>query len=191
MRVWAAGCTVMAIIAVVVLVIGERRMGLLTGIALAGFMVLLCVAATVAFNWQGRQVFTEQTGKLESRPFRATRCFQVEEFEDEGSHYFLELEDGSVLYLTGQYLYDYEPVEESDDEPAAPRRFPCTSFTVRTNLHDGYTVDILCDGTALEPEVVAPPFTRADYRGGRVPDDRAIVTDRSYDELKVERLATA
>ncbi len=202
LRVWVAGCAVMLIIAAVVALLGERRLGPLAGIGIGLLMFILVVAATILFNWQGKAVFAarshddyvralEEQGKLELHEFRATRAFQVEEFEDEGSHYFLELDDRSVLYLTGQYLYEYEPMEADEDEPATFRRFPCTSFTVRTNLHDGYTVDLLCEGDVLEPEVVAPPFSRSDHRRGLVPTDRTIITDRSYDELKAERPSTA
>ena len=64
-------------------------------------------------------------------PFQATRAFGVEDYGDEGSHYFLELADGSgILALCGQYLYAYEPITD-DPELNQPRRFPCTSFTVR------------------------------------------------------------
>src|SRR5262245_21050528 len=46
---------------------------------------------------------------LISGDFKARRAFMVDEFEDEGIHYFIELEDNSILFLSGQYLYDYEP----------------------------------------------------------------------------------
>ncbi|MEZ5387371.1 MAG: hypothetical protein R3F13_17815 [Prosthecobacter sp.] len=42
--------------------------------------------------------------------FRACRAFQVEETEDEGSNYFVELEDGRTLFISGQFLYEYEPL---------------------------------------------------------------------------------
>ena len=41
--------------------------------------------------------------------FHARRAFQVEETEDEGSNYFLELANGRVLFISGQMLYEYEP----------------------------------------------------------------------------------
>ena len=60
----------------------------------------------------------EREGLLEEKSFRAIRALQVEEFEDEGDHYFLELDNGAVLFLSGQYLYGYDE----------PRTFPCTEF---------------------------------------------------------------
>ena len=58
------------------------------------------------------------------------RAFGVKEFEDEGLHYFLELTDGRVLVLSGQYLYDYEAISD-DSETNRPRAFPCSEFTLR------------------------------------------------------------
>ena len=49
----------------------------------------------------------------------------MEELEDEGVSYFLELDDGAVLFLSGQYL----------DEDESP--FPCTEFIVRRLPADG------------------------------------------------------
>ena len=50
-----------------------------------------------------------------SERFTASRAFAVEEFEDEGSHYFVDLTDNRVLFLSGQYLYDYEPLEDAEE----------------------------------------------------------------------------
>lgn len=124
----------------------------------------------------------EAQGLLVSTEFRARRAFQVEEFEDEGSHYFLELEDGGVLYLNGQYLYDYEAIE--DDEPGFnhPRRFPCTEFTRRAHRDRGFTVDLLCRGGVLEPEAVQPPLTTEEWRRFHLTDGD-IIRDRAYEEL--------
>jgi hypothetical protein len=125
----------------------------------------------------------EAQGLVEPTDFRATRSFGVEEFEDEGLHYYLELKDGSVLFLSGQYLYDYEP----DPKLNRPRSFPCTEFTVRRHKRDGYAVGIDCRGEVLEPELMAPPFRTMDWEH-QVPRDGEILTDPSYDTLKNNRL---
>ena len=43
----------------------------------------------------------ESQGLLLRQRFRANRAFGVDELEDEGSHYVIELEDRSVLFLSG------------------------------------------------------------------------------------------
>jgi len=126
----------------------------------------------------------EQLGLLISEPYRVRRAFQLEEFEDEGSQYFLELEDHSVLYLSGQFLYEYEPLN------AKPRRFPCTQFTIRRHKDDGRIVDLLCSGEILEPEIMAPPLAVDELEKYGSIADGQIIQGKSYDELKAERLAT-
>src|SRR5690606_31380177 len=119
--------------------------------------------------------------------FQAKRAFQVEEFEDEGIHYYLELDDGSVLFLSGQYLYDYEPTED-DPEENQERQFPCTEFVVKRHKTKGHTLEIVTRGITFEPEVIAPPFSNNDYRSGNIPEDGNIIRKLSYDEIKRERL---
>ena len=124
----------------------------------------------------------EEQGLLIHEKHEATRAFQVEEFEDEGCQYYLELKNGRVLYLCGQYLYDYEPMEDQ------PRKFPCTQFTLLRDKRHGWIVDVLCDGTALEPEAEAPPSGTRDFGSNEMPGDGDIITDRTYDEIKRERM---
>jgi hypothetical protein len=129
----------------------------------------------------------ESQGQLLRETYHATRAFVVEEFEDEGSHYFIELADGRILYLSGQYLYDFEPISD-DPELNQPRRFPCTEFEVLRHKDRGYVIDIHCAGQVLEPELIAPGFTQADWQRG-VPEDGDIIDGKAYDALKRERTA--
>ena len=131
----------------------------------------------------GDRLRMEQAGMLLSQTFRAHRAFQVEEFEDEGSHYFLELEDHSVLYASGQFLYEYEPSAKE------PRRFPCTEFTIRRHKDEGFIVDVLCSGEVLEPEVIAPSFSPADAEKYAFMEGVQAVRGKNYEETKAERLA--
>lgn len=114
--------------------------------------------------------------------YQARRAFQVDETEDEGSNYFVELADGRVLFISGQLLYEYEP-----DESGEPRRFPCTEFELVLKSDTGDMLDLLCCGQVLEPEVVAPAFTIEDFKSGWTPENLEIL-DKSYDTLKQERL---
>ena len=125
----------------------------------------------------------EGLGLLKSTEFHAKRAFGVKEFEDEGLHYFLELDDGRVLFLSGQYLYDYEPVQEGP-ESNQPRTFPCSEFTVRRHRKEGFVVEIRCGGSVLEPELMAPSFGSADCKADRIPGDGQVISGTSYDDLK-------
>ena len=132
----------------------------------------------------------EEKGLLETRLYRARRAFQVEEYEDEGSHYFVELESGATLYLNGQYLYEYEPIhDEKYPEENQPRRFPCTEFAMRWHREKKFFVDMQCGGGVFEPELMAPSFTRAGYKSGAVPENGQLLIG-SYDEWKAKRTAS-
>lgn len=163
--------------------------------AMLGAMLI----ALFVFNRSGfrpglsRKTLAEQIAELDEKgllvrqPFQAVRAFEVEELEDEGLHYFLELRDGRVLFLSGQYLYDFEPVDD-DPEFNGPRRFPCAEFEILRHREAGYVVDIRCGGSILEPEVLAPAFTREVWRRGELPEDGQIIEGKSYDALKRERM---
>jgi len=129
----------------------------------------------------------EKDGLLIPQTFRARRAFQVDEFEDEGSHYFIELVDGAVLFLTGQYLYDYEPVKGRTSTTRL-RSFPSTEFTIRRHKETGFAVDISCQGEVIEPEGLAPWFDEEDFRKQLIPEDGAILREKTYDQIKNERL---
>jgi hypothetical protein len=185
-------------IAMVATMVGTTALGLAgwrAGIVMCVGLVSFLTLAMVLFNHRGLELLRfrsaeehirvlEAAGELVDVAFTARRAFAVAELGDEGSHYFIELDDGRVLYLSGQYLYDYEPISD-DPEVAQPRRFPCSAFTVRRLKHEGYVVDIICVGEVLEPEAVAKPFSRADWKAGLVPRDGEILTDTSYDALKL------
>jgi hypothetical protein len=123
----------------------------------------------------------EARNLLVSSSFRADRAFRVDEFGEEGPHYFLELEGGGILHLSGKYLYEYEPIEGS------PRHFPCTEFVLRRHAEFGYVVDLICAGLVIEPEVEAPPYSADDFAQERVPEDQAILRDIGFEQLLLER----
>jgi len=199
MRLLGAGLFVFAGLLLVVGLLGsqkgfDRAPAWLIGSGMAVLVLTLMVFAVWLFSPKGSDPFgrrtaeeqlraLEQLGLLESTTFRATRAFGVEEFEDEGLHYFLELADGRVLFLSGQYLYDYEPISD-DPETNQPRSFPCTEFTVRRHKKEGYVVELVPGGTVLDPEVMAPSFGKKVWQRNRVPEDGRVIADTTYDRLK-------
>jgi hypothetical protein len=125
----------------------------------------------------------DEQGLLVAKQFRAVRALEVvDEFEDEGLSYLLELESGGVLFLSGQYLYGY------DARTDRARAFPSTEFTLRVHKEKGHVVDIVCGGTLLEPELVATPFHDVDLKDGKAPEDGEIIRDRTFDEIKAYAL---
>ena len=125
----------------------------------------------------------EQEGLLVSTTYRARRYFEVAGSNEEGPHYFIELQDGSVLYLSGRYLAAFGP-HKVLNVIERPGKFPCTEFVVKRDRSDGCVADIQCGGIALGPEIVTLPFKELDFQNGMMPQDGDILTSRTYDEMK-------
>lgn len=162
--------------------------GILIGFILSLFLTNKLVNVTGTNFWSFSRApepraQSDQEGLLVSTKYRATRSFQVRESKDEGSHYFIELHDGSVLYVHGRYLSAFEP-HKFLKLIERPRKFPCTDFVVRRDRDDGCVVDIQCHGSVLEPEIVTPPFEEQDFQSGMMPQDGDVITTRSYGEMK-------
>ena len=202
MRVIAAGLFVFLGLLAAVALLGsmgtlDRAPVWLVASAMVLLMYALLASALWLFNAKGADPFGRLTPDqhiqelqrlrlLESTTFQATRAFGVEEYEDEGLHYFIELVDRRVLFLSGQYLYDFEPITYEGEN--RERSFPCSEFTVRRHLKERFVVDLECGGDVLEPDVMLPPFTNEDWRRHRVPEDGQVIADTTYDALKEERL---
>lgn len=129
----------------------------------------------------------DAAGLVSRQKFRALRCFAVEEREDEGLHFYLELADRRVLFLSGQYLYDYQAIRD-DPELNRPASFPCEKFEILRHKGKGHVLALVPEGKVLVPECQAPPFSSRDFKRG-MPEDGAILADKTFEELKRARLA--
>ena len=158
------------------------------GIIMAVWMLILIVGTLIIFNYrrpmpkgesaaEQLQKLAEQ-GMLIKTDYRARRAFSVEEFEDEGLHFFIELDDGGILYLNGQYLYDYQ-------------QFPRTEFTISRHREAGWVADIECCGTVIAVDALGLSFSKSHFKAGLVPDDGEIWRHRSFEQLKADILKAA
>jgi hypothetical protein len=169
----------------------KTGVGLLIGFSLSLFLTNKLVNARGTDFWSLSRASEpheqpEQEGLLVSTTYRATRYFQVEGSPEEGPHYFIELHNGSVLYLHNRYLASLGP-RKVLGLVDRPRKFPCTEFVVRRDRYDGFVADIQCRGSALEPELVAPPFKDSDLQNSVEPRDGDVITSRTYEEMKAAR----
>jgi hypothetical protein len=129
-------------------------------------------------------------GLVASESYRALRAFEVAPCNDEGSQYFIELADGKVLFLGGQYLFEYDPISD-DPELAQPRSFPCTEFTLHRHRRHGGVLQIDCSGEVIEPSPTTPAFTKTERRKKQIPFDGEIVSNESFELILSRRLASA
>jgi hypothetical protein len=104
--------------------------------------------------------------QLEEWRVRIVDALQVEEVDDEGAQFFLELEDGRILFVMGQYLWD------ADDESP---QFPNRELLITRLPHSGDIFDMECVGEYFPPSAERAPFTGQEYADERVPQDGQIL----------------
>jgi len=121
---------------------------------------------------EARMAREAAAGNVKSTTYMIRDAVAVEECEDEGLSFYLLLDDGRTLFLSGQYLHG--PVEAG---------FPWTSFELVQAPIAGYTVRIVAHGPSLRPSRTRAPFTETEYKSGVIPDDGTIAT-RDFDALK-------
>ena len=80
----------------------------------------------------------------------ATGAAEVEEIEDFGLNFFLDLGESKLLFLTGQYLYDVA-YEIGKDEVERPGRFPNAKFDIVRAPHGRQLLGVDCLGEPLRP----------------------------------------
>ena len=156
--------------------------------------VPLCIISLIAGTWLGIQLFgkkrsnpieeLEEKGLAEVEEFRALRSFEVDEFEDEGLHFFLELEGGGVLFLCGQYLYDYQEITD-DDELNQNATFPCAHFRIKRHKVERWVYEVEPLSPYIPPEEKLPHYCKAYIKKHGFPEDGTVYA-QSYEELKAE-----
>jgi len=142
---------------------GQEHWFLLLGIVVGLSVMFRMRRQMASFR---RATARDATLPVEETTFDVTGAIKVEEFEDEGSNYYLRLADGGVLFLSGQYLYDEE--EE--------RRFPSSKVTTVRTSGTKELLDIKCSGEYIPPSTVLPPFSKQRIKAGAIPSDGDILS---------------
>ena len=112
---------------------------------------------------QQRQV--DRSGDVEEWRVKVADAIEVEEWGDLGLNFYLALEDGRVLFLSGQYLYD--------DVEAG--RFPNRDLVLVWSSGSRMLLDLRCEGEPFAASSKLPSFTRPQHRAGEVPRDGDIL----------------
>lgn len=84
--------------------------------------------------------------------FNVRRVIEIEEYEDEGAGFLLELERGGVLCVIGQDYYEYmSDIELEGDEPDLRGNFPHTIIEYRYGPNSGLPLNVTGVGDSLRP----------------------------------------
>ena len=103
-------------------------------------------------------------GVAEVTRYRALEAISVAEAEDEGLSFFLRLQDGEVLFISGQYLYEFEGTA-----------FPSTLFEVTRTPTSRILLDFRPLGQYLTPSTERPAFSEADWERFGALDDGVLL----------------
>jgi hypothetical protein len=116
-----------------------------------------------------------EQGQVEVLRCTVAEAVEVEEVEDEGPAFFLDVEDGQLLFLQGQYLYDLAAEEPAGEEAAGrPPRFPNRQIEVARLPGSGEVLDLRCTGEPLRASRRRAPLTDDEY----VPEDGELIPAR-------------
>lgn len=106
------------------------------------------------------------SGNLKISDFEIFAAIEIEEFEDEGVTYLLDIGENKTLCLTGQYLY--EPIETGS--------FPSEKIRVLWHKTENFTFGIEFVGAKIIPQRKLPPVTENQIKSGVIPGDREVVS---------------
>jgi hypothetical protein len=104
-------------------------------------------------------------GELAEMDFDVSAAVALEESEDEGLHYFLQVAEDRTLFLSGQYLY----------EPVDAGRFPSTKIRLYWHRTAGITYGVQCLGTPLPPLSTVTASTDIGMERADRPEDRQVL----------------
>jgi len=139
-----------------------------------------------------------EAGEAEVWHCEVSRVVQLEEQEDEGPGFFLELAPGQVLFLQGQYFYDLlgdefgqedeegvskPPHENHEVWPPPPRTaspqdnrvFPCRRFDLVYAPNSRLLLDLVCLGERFKEWRTYSPDLETYLKTSRDPEDGDIL----------------
>ena len=123
----------------------------------------------------------EADGKAVRENYRMRRAMTFEDWGTSSIAHLIELDDGRLLCLHGQYYYDFEPIDD-DPEVNQPRRFPTSEFSLLRDARNG-TVLMLTPGNEVVAPTVCAPIAKYKkmYELGIRLEDGELITGMSFE----------
>ncbi len=100
-------------------------------------------------------------------------AIKVEEAEDEGPTFFLELETGETVAIGGQFLDRF-----------VTRGFPWRQFEIREGAHSGLFLGLEGRGERVVPSLVKPPLDMATVRELGIASVRWKILPVAFEDLR-------
>lgn len=115
------------------------------------------------------------SGELEVSLYSVRSVIEIEEFDDEGMFFLLDVGENQTLCLRGQYLY----------EATERGLFPSPEIKVFWNNHLEFTYGVEGNGHKLEPARVLPPLTGEQWDFESLPEDRDLINKNIHEVAKM------
>jgi hypothetical protein len=140
------------------------------------FLFILTITIIVGLKW-GHMILKSELkfrkllreilshNQAEVHNLSIVRAAQLEEFEDEGVGFFLETDQGNVLFVNGQDLYDYA-LDFEEDDPYSPAAkpygevFPSTKLSFIRESSKGIRLNLIASGDKI---IDVPMVTGKDF----------------------------
>lgn len=114
-------------------------------------------------------------GMVKEWAFDVVDAIRRDELEDEGSHFYLKLANGRILYLSGQYL----------DDEVESRRFPSARVVIVRAARSGTLLRFDCTGAYVAPSATLPAFTLDELDRDETPEDGDVLA-LDFEKLRAE-----
>lgn len=120
-------------------------------------------------------------GKAKKEKYNVNAAIHFDDLNTGCTVHLLDIGNNKMLCLYGQYLYDYEPI---DDEPELnqPRKFPTKQFTQIRRLKDNFILQLIPGNEVIEPIIVKEPKIKEFYKLNPKLIDGKIIESLSFEE---------
>lgn len=125
-----------------------------------------------------------EKGRAAKQTLTISRALSFEDLRTSCMVHFLELDGGSVMVLYGQYLYEYEPIDD-DPEMNQPRRFPTSTITIVRYVKSGELLDLEIGSEVIDTKLIQEPddYSVIADLGFKL-EDGEVVDGVTFDELE-------
>jgi hypothetical protein len=123
------------------------------------------LARRIAAQRRARYAPDLEANEMEEWEVGVLDAMEIEDATEEGPNFYVELEDGRVLFLHGLYL----------TEDVNAKRFPNRVLHITRLPHAGDIFDLQCRGEYLEPSYFRGMFLAEEMEAGTVPEDGQIL----------------
>ncbi|MFH2043851.1 MAG: hypothetical protein ABIK92_01745 [Pseudomonadota bacterium] len=120
-------------------------------------------------------------GKAKKETYNVDSALYFDDLNTGCAVHLLDIGNNQILCLYGQYLYDFEPIND-DPEINQPRKFPTKEFSQIKRLKDNYILELIPGNEVVEPKIIKEPKIEEFYKLNPKLIDGKIINKLSFKE---------